>query len=73
MNDSVKTRIAEIEAPFGRKLRLDDVAYDSGLEMLRVTIREGSRYTILEIDAATADAWAEAMRCWASAKPRSRA
>ena len=70
MTDSVKTRIAEIEAPYGRNLRLDNVAFESGLEMLRVTIREGSRYTILEIDPATAEAWGEAMRSWAAIKLR---
>ena len=67
MSDSVKTRIATITAPYGREIKLDDVAYDSGMKLLRVTIREGARYTMLELDAETALAWADEMRKWAEA------
>ena len=35
------------------------------MKLLRVTIREGARYTILEIDAATALEWGDEMRKWA--------
>ena len=65
MTDSVKTRLKSIAAPYGREIRLDDVAYESGLKLLRVTIREGARYTILELDAAAAMEWADEMRRWA--------
>ena len=61
----VKTRLKEIAAPYGREIRLDDVAYASGMKLLRVTIREGARYTMLELDAAAALEWADAMRRWA--------
>jgi Family of unknown function (DUF6967) len=67
MSDSVKKPLKTIAAPYGRHIRLDDVAYESGLKLLRVTIREGARYTILEIDAATALEWADEMRKWAQA------
>lgn len=72
MSDSVKTRLVELEAPYGRRVWLDNVAYASGLELLRVTIREGARYTILELDAATAGTWGEAMADWAAARSRAR-
>ncbi len=65
MSDSVKTRIVAIAAPYGREIRLDDVAYASGMRLLRVTIREGARYTMLELDRATALEWADEMRKWA--------
>ena len=65
MSDSVKTRLKTIAAPYGREVRLDGVAYASGMKLLRVTIREGGRYTVLEIDAATAMEWADEMRRWA--------
>lgn len=65
MSESVKTRIGEIQAPYGRNIRLDNLAHESGMEMLRLTIREGFRYTILEIDAETAKAWGDAMNAWA--------
>ena len=66
MTDSVKTRLTEIEAPYGRRIRLDEVAFESGMKLLRVTIREGARYTILEIDRVTAAAWAREMAGWAA-------
>ena len=69
MSESVKTRLAEIDAPYGRRLWLDNVAYESGMELLRLTIREGARYTILELDAATARSFAQAMSDWARARP----
>ena len=66
MSDLVKTWLKAIAAPYGREIRLDDVAYESGLKMLRVTIREGARYTILEeLDSAAALEWADEMRKWA--------
>jgi Family of unknown function (DUF6967) len=67
VSDSVKTRLKEIAAPYGREIRLDDVAYASGMKLLRVTIREGARYTMLEVDAAAALEWADEMRRWAQA------
>jgi uncharacterized protein DUF6967 len=67
VTDSVKTRLKEIAAPYGREIRLDEVAYASGMKLLRVTIREGGRYTMLELDAAAALEWGEAMQDWAQA------
>jgi hypothetical protein len=69
MSDSIKTRLTTIAAPYGREIRLDDIAYPSGMRLLRATIREGGRYTVLEIDRETAQLWADAMRRWADAKP----
>ena len=69
MSDSTKTRITTFAAPYGREVRLDDVAYPSGMRLLRLTIREGARYTVMEIDAATAVEWADEMRRWAKADP----
>ena len=66
MSDSVKTRLETITAPYGREIRLDEVAYESGMKLLRVTVREGARYTMVELDAATAAQWARAMAGWAN-------
>jgi hypothetical protein len=70
MTGSEKRRLAEIAAPYGRRVRLDEVGYESGMTLLRVTIQEGARYTILELDAATATLWADEMAHWAQAQPR---
>lgn len=66
MTQAPKRDIGEIQAPYGRRIRLDEIAYESGMTLLRVTIREGGRYTILEIDPATADQWGQLMADWAA-------
>ncbi|MBI4725146.1 MAG: hypothetical protein HY765_09250 [Rhodomicrobium sp.] len=65
MTDEVKERLETIIAPYGREVRLDDVRFESGMRLLRVTIREGRRITILDLDAATALAWGKVMQQWA--------
>ncbi len=65
MSATPRREIGEIAAPYGRRIRLEEVAYDSGMTLLRLTIREGGRYTILEIDADTAEQWGALMRDWA--------
>jgi hypothetical protein len=64
MTATERRELAQIEAPYGRRVRLDELVHESGMKMLRVTIREGSRFTILEIDAPTAALWGDAMRQW---------
>ncbi len=65
MSATPKRELAEIVAPYGRRIKLDEIAYESGMTLLRLTIREGSRFTILEIDAATAGEWGRRMVQWA--------
>ena len=52
-------------APYGRQIKLEDVTFESGMRLLRVTIREGRRFTILDIDANAAAQWGRAMTAWA--------
>lgn len=68
MSDDTETkqRLEILKAPYGREVRLDDVRFESGMRLMRVTIREGHRFTIMDIDAATAKAWGEAMARWAA-------
>jgi len=65
VNAEIKTRIATVEAPYHREVWLDDVQFDSGMRLLRVTIKEGRRFTQLDLDAATADRWGQTMLDWA--------
>ena len=48
--------------------QLDSAA--GGRAMLRIRIREHSRFTIFDIDPATAAPWAKIMSDWAAAQPR---
>lgn len=70
MTATCKREIGEVAAPYGRNVRLDEVAYESGMTLLRVTIREGGRFTILEIDAAAAGQWGKTMLEWAQSRGR---
>ena len=71
MSEETKTRIGTIEAPYRREIWLDDVRFESGMHLLRVTIKEGRRFTQLDLDTATAERWAQAMNDWA-AKPAAK-
>lgn len=67
MSAEIKTRIATVAAPYRREIWLDDVRFESGMRLLRVTIKEGARFTQLDLDAATADQWAKIMWDWTNA------
>jgi len=70
---SLKTRLDTIAAPYGREVWLTEVDYESGMRLLRVTIREGARYTILDLDPPTAERWAQSMSAWAAAQAKDNA
>ena len=65
MSDPTVTELGRIAAPFRREIVLQDVLHESGMKLLRVRIREGTRFTILDIDVPTAEAWAGVMQAWA--------
>ncbi len=65
------TPLATIEAPYGREIRLEDVAAGE-LRLLRLRLREGRRHTVLDIDAETARLWGQAMLDWAARAAASR-
>jgi hypothetical protein len=61
MNGTDETGQAELSevgrtvAPWGRELIVQGLAYDSGMCLARLRIREGRRFTTLDLDAATVD------------------
>lgn len=60
--------LAVINAPWNKEITLRGVRYDSGLRMLRVRIREGRRFTDLELDAASAAALTKVLDEWFAAQ-----
>ena len=70
MSAEVKTRIATIAAPYRREIWLDELRFESGMRLLRVTIKEGARFTQIDLDAETADRWAKIMLDWTGASSR---
>jgi hypothetical protein len=65
VSDETVTPLDDFDAPYGRRVKLQDVLHESGLRMLRVRIREGSRFTIMDLDGETASRWGAAMARWA--------
>jgi hypothetical protein len=69
VNDEIVTTLDEFAAPYGRKITLESVEHESGLRMLRIRIREGHRFTVMDIDTDTAVHWSAVMRKWATETP----
>ncbi len=55
------TEIARLDAPWGKELVVQTVHFDSGLALARLRIREGRRFTLIDLDRATADWLAAAL------------
>ena len=54
----------------GQMIDLQEVVYiGGGMRLLRVRIREGKRFTVFDIDPASARGWGEAMVAWAHRQP----
>ncbi|MBT3764999.1 MAG: hypothetical protein HOB79_16265 [Rhodospirillaceae bacterium] len=65
MSEETIREVTKLEAPYGREIVLQDVVHETGLRVMRIRIREGSRFTILDIDAATAKELGTALSTWA--------
>ena len=63
--DSTITALDKFSAPYGREITLENVAYENGMRVLRIHIREGNRFTVMDIDENTASDWGSAMLAWA--------
>lgn len=61
------THLDRFKAPIGgQEIELQQVAHESGgMNMLRIRIRERSRFTVFEIDAHTAAHWGQVLQQWA--------
>jgi len=66
MSEIERREIALLEAPYMRKVHLEEAEFESGMKMFRVIIREGKRITQIDLDPATARQWAEIMAEWAA-------
>lgn len=66
------TSLDKFRVPIGnQEIELQQMEYAAGgMPMLRIRIRERSRFTIFDIDPVTAEHWAKSMGEWAAAQPR---
>ncbi len=64
------TELSKLTVPLGgQQIELQQIDHSAdGLSLLRVRIREGKRFTIFDIDPATAARWAGDMQRWADAQ-----
>jgi hypothetical protein len=65
------TPLERFSAPLGgEEIELQEVVHDAGgMRLLRIRIRERKRFTIFDVDPATARAWGAAMERWAATQP----
>ncbi|MDP2368191.1 DUF6967 family protein [Rhodoferax sp.] len=72
---STITPIETLTSPLGRQvIELQQFDHDGGgMSLLRTRIREGSRFTVFEVDPLTARQWGAALLRWADAQPESAA
>lgn len=65
MSGETVSELDRFDAPWHKQVTLQDVRHESGLRMLRIRIKEGTRFTVMDIDEATAAHWGKAMSDWA--------
>ena len=72
MSNPRLTVLAKLRAPLGgQEIELQQIEFEGGgMPLLRTRIREGSRFTVFDIDPVTAEAWARAMLDWVSTPPQ---
>ncbi len=46
--------IGRVDAPWGKEITVQALHFRSGLNLARIRIREGRRFTVLDVDAPTA-------------------
>jgi hypothetical protein len=61
------SELAKFKVPLGsQEIELQQIDHvEGGMSLLRIRIREGKRFTIFDIDPATAQLWAVVMQRWA--------
>ena len=64
MIDEKITQLEVLEAPYGKQIVLQDVHYENGMSVLRVRIREGNRFTIVDLDKNTASQLTTVLGNW---------
>ena len=64
MNETGEANVVDLgraDAPWGKELLVQAVTYHSGMRLARLRIREGRRFTVLDLDAPTARWLTEAL------------
>ncbi|MDX1810365.1 MAG: hypothetical protein R3240_00335 [Gammaproteobacteria bacterium] len=62
--------IEKTQAPYGKEVEFQTITYDNGFQMLRLRIREGKRFTMVDLDPNTAKDWLRIISHWAEKQPQ---
>jgi hypothetical protein len=65
VSDQDLQSLEKFSTPFGAEVELLEVRFEGDARMLRVRIRQGTRFTDVDLDPATAKRWADGMTVWA--------
>ena len=65
MKNDKEGLIEEFAAPYNRIVKLEKIEHESGMHMLRLRIREGRRFTIMDLDKETAQKMGQHLINWA--------
>ena len=65
MSNKEQNFIEEFTAPYNRIVKLENITHESGMQMLRLHIREGRRFTIMDLDKETASKMGKLLLTWA--------
>ena len=68
--DTIKS-LDKFRVPIGNQaIELQEFVFEAGgMPLLRTRIREGSRFTVFDVDPVTAARWGKVMSDWAAAQP----
>jgi len=69
MIESTVTELDKFTAPYGREVTLENINYENGMRVLRIHIREGNRFTVMDINDTVAQQWGGVMTEWANQTP----
>jgi len=61
------TDLETINAPWNKTVTLQEIAYEGGMKMLRLRVKEGMRFTDLELDSATLKHLNDSLSGWLAA------
>ncbi len=64
-DDKISRTIASFKGPFGQTIELREAVIEKDIKLLRLYIREGSRFTVLDLDPDLANRWGQALIDWA--------
>ena len=64
------TELGQLEAPYGKQITLNKVTYDNGFSLIRMRIKEGKRFTDMDLDINTVKSLSGIFSQWADAESK---